>query len=147
MATYSFIDVNASITGPGGSFDLGYGSGVSKEGITITRTQDRNTMTIGADGSGMHSLHADKSGRVTVRILKTSPVNKKLQTLFNLQSIDSALWGKNTISVTQKVADDKTVCQGVAFVRDPDLAYAEDGDIAEWTFDAVTIDIIRGDGY
>ncbi len=36
----------------------------------------KNTMTIGADGEVMHSLHADKSGTVTVNLLKTSPTNK-----------------------------------------------------------------------
>lgn len=34
-------------------------------------------MTVGADGEVMHSLHAGKSGTITVTLLKTSPVNKK----------------------------------------------------------------------
>ena len=86
MATYSFLDVTASIAGPGGNFSLGNGSGNSEEGITVTMTEDKNTMTIGADGSAMHSLHAGKSGTVSVRLLKTSPVNKQLMTLYNYQT-------------------------------------------------------------
>jgi hypothetical protein len=34
MATYSFMDVTASLTGPTGVIDLGYGSANSEEGIT-----------------------------------------------------------------------------------------------------------------
>ena len=50
MATYSFMDVNATLTGVGGVVNLGNGSSVAKEGITVTLNQDRNNMTVGADG-------------------------------------------------------------------------------------------------
>lgn len=142
--TYSFIDYNATLVGPGGAIDLGYGSANAKEGITITRTQDRNSMTIGADGSAMHSLRADRSGSVTIRLLKTSDRNAQLQTLFNAQSISSSLWGKNLISISHKILNDKVVCSACAFLRDSDVTYAEDGDIVEWTFQCGQIDIIRG---
>ncbi|MCD4564801.1 phage protein, partial [Klebsiella pneumoniae] len=62
MSTYSFIDVSASLTGPTGSIDLGYGSANSEEGITVVMAEAKNTMTVGADGEVMHSLHAGKSG-------------------------------------------------------------------------------------
>lgn len=142
--TYSFIDVQASITGPGGSFSLGYGSGNAEEGITIASAGDKNTMTIGADGEGMHSLHADKSGQVTVRLLQTSPVNAQLQTLYNLQTLDSRTHGKNLISITQTVSGDVTICRSCAFKKKPDLTYQKVGQIVEWVFDAVKIDTILG---
>ncbi|EAP1742638.1 DUF3277 family protein [Salmonella enterica] len=68
MATYSFTDVTASISGPTGVIDLGYGSASSEEGITVAMAGPKNTMTIGADGEVMNSLHADKSGTVTVKL-------------------------------------------------------------------------------
>lgn len=49
-------------------------------------------MTVGADGEVMHSLHAGKSGTITVTLLKTSPVNKKLSLMYNAQSQSSATW-------------------------------------------------------
>ena len=70
---YSFKNVQCAITGPGGSINLGDGSGATDEGITFSPTGEINTMTIGADGSGQHSLHGDRSGKVMVRLLKTSP--------------------------------------------------------------------------
>lgn len=72
MSTYSFMDVTATLTGPTGSIDLGYGSASSEEGIVVAMGGPKNTMTIGADGEVMHSLHADKSGTITVNLLKTS---------------------------------------------------------------------------
>jgi len=142
--TYSFIDVQASIAGPGGSFSLGYGEANAQEGITIAPANDKNVMTVGADGSAMHSLHADSSGQVTVRYLKTAPINRTLMALYNAQKIDSRLWGKNVITVGQSVAGDIATCIQCAFKRVPDLTYAQDGGTVEWVFDAGIIDEMLG---
>jgi hypothetical protein len=50
-------------------------------------TEAKNTMTIGADGEVMHSLHAGKSGTITV-IAENLPVNKNLL-MYNAQSRSS----------------------------------------------------------
>ncbi|AOK32167.1 MULTISPECIES: phage structural protein [Burkholderia] len=142
--TYSFQDVAASIVGPGGAFSLGYGSANAEEGITIAQAGDKNTMTVGADGEVMHSLHADKSGQVTIRLLKTSPVNQKLMALYDAQSLDSRLWGKNLITVTQSVSGDVTACRSCAFKKKPEIGYKKDGDVVEWVFDVAKIDSVLG---
>ncbi|CAK8739195.1 hypothetical protein SODG_007529 [Sodalis praecaptivus] len=56
-------------------------------------------MTLGADGEGMHSLHAGKSGTITINLLKTLPVNKKLMLAYNAQSQSSSVWGNNVFVV------------------------------------------------
>lgn len=144
MATYSFIDTTATLIGPGGEIDLGYGASVADEGITVTMTGDKNTMTVGADGEVMHSLHADKSGTVTVRLLKTSPTNAKLQNLYNAQSLSSTLWGQNIINIGNTGSSDNTVCRSVAFSRKPDLNYAKEGGLVEWTFHVGKVDSLLG---
>jgi len=142
--TYSFIDVQASITGPGGSFSLGYGEATAQEGITVAMANDKNVMTIGADGEGMHSLHADNSGQVTLRYLKTAPINRTLMALYNGQKLDSRLWGKNVIVINQSVAGDIVTAVQCAFKKLPDLTYAQDGGTVEWVFEAVRIDEMLG---
>ena len=144
MATYSFLDVTASIIGVGAAFNLGYGAAVAEEGITITMAGDKNTMTIGADGEGMHSLHADKSGEVTLRYLKTAPINAKLMALYDAQSLSSSLWGQNLIVIRQTASGDTTTARSCAIKKKPDLKYAKDGDIVEWVFQAIKIDTILG---
>ena len=116
MATYSFMDVTASLSGPTGEIDLGYGSASSKEKITVAMGGPKNTMTIGADGEVMHSLHADKSGTVTVNLLKTSPTNKKLSLAYNAQSQSSGTWGNNVIVIRNKVSGDIITARSVAFL-------------------------------
>ncbi|QLL11702.1 phage structural protein [Pseudomonas chlororaphis] len=144
MATYSFLDVSATLVGAGAVIDLGAGSANAEEGITTAMVDDKNTMLIGADGEGMHSLHAGKSGTVTVRLLKTSPQNAKLMALYGAQSISSSLWGQNVITITNSASGDAIGCRSCAFKKIPDLNYKKDGDIVEWVFDSIKIDAILG---
>ena len=142
--TYSFLNVNATIVGPGGAFNIGQGAGIAEEGITIEANGDKGTMTIGADGTGMHSLHADKSGTLTVRLLKTSPQNAKLQAMYDLQTADSRLYGQNVVTITDTGSNDNHGARGVGFKKKPTVVYAKEGQMMEWTFNAIAIDSILG---
>jgi hypothetical protein len=142
--TYSFLDFSASIVGPGGAFDLGYGSGNAEEGVTVAMLEAKNTMTIGADGSVMHSLHAGKGGTVTVNLLKTSPTNAKLSAMYNAQSLSSATWGNNVLGMRNSASNDVCVARSVAFQKVPDWQNAKDGSMVAWVFDAGMIDQLLG---
>lgn len=144
--TYSFLDTQAAITGPGGSFSFGASAGVAKEGITIEPAGDINQMTIGADGQGMHSLHADKSGHIIVRVLKTAPVNSLLMAMMAYQRTSGALHGQNTITIVNTSQLDNVTASQVAFAKVPVNTYAEDGGMNEWRFDAINIDTGLGAG-
>ena len=146
MATYSFQDVVAAISGVGGSINLAAGAGVAEEGITIEPMEDKSVMTIGADGSGMHSLVANEASTVTIRLLKTSPVNKQLQEMYNQQTKSSANHGKNTITVRDAVRGDNITLTEVAFKKRPTVTYAKEGGLMEWTFDAIKTTAILGSG-
>jgi Protein of unknown function (DUF3277) len=144
MTTYSFLDVNAALVGPGGAINLGAGAGASEEGITIEATEDIDTMTIGADGTAMHSLHANKSGSVTIRLLKTSPTNQLLANLYAFQTASGSNHGQNTISITNSQTQDVITCRSVAFRKAPSLTYAKEAGFNEWTFNAGAIDRVLG---
>lgn len=146
MATYSFQDINAAITGAGGSINIGAGSGNSEEGITIEPVEDKNIMTIGADGQGMHSLVAGDAATVTVRLLKTSPTNALLMAMYNYQKASSVLWGNNTIVVSDFGRGDLEKLTQVAFKKKPANTYAKEGGMNEWTFDAIYNSTILGVG-
>ncbi len=145
MSTYSFIDVSASLTGPTGVIDLGYGSANSEEGIVVTMTENKNTMTVGADGEVMHSLHAGKSGTITVTLLKTSPVNKKLSLAYNAQSQSSATWGNNVIVIRNTASGDISTARSCAFQKQPDFNNAKEGGTVAWVFDCGKIDQLLGE--
>lgn len=145
MATYSFSNVQASITGPGGTIQMGNGSATAEEGIT-TEPTERNTMTTGSDGSVMHSLHAAKPGKITVRLLKTSPVNAALSQMQAFQMASSATHGQNVITVTDPVRGDVVTGIFCAFKKPPNLTYAVEGGMNEWEFDVGQIDELLGSG-
>lgn len=144
--TYSFQTIVAAIIGPGGSINLANGAGAAEEGITIEAVNDKNTMTIGAGGEGMHSLSADESSTVTVRLLKTSPVNAVLQIMYNLQTASVVLHGRNIITLRDIARGDAITLTGVAFKKRPSLTYAKEGGMTEWVFDAIKTDAIIGIG-
>ena len=144
MPAYSFIDVQASISGPGGSFSLGNGAGPAKEGIEIEMNADKDVMLIGADGTPMHSLIADKSGKIVVHLLKTSPANSQLSALYDAQSLSAATWGQNIITVTQSAAGDIHTARSVAFTKRPNQKYAGEADTNAWEFHAGYIDGVLG---
>jgi hypothetical protein len=143
MAAYSFVNCQASITGPGGSFSLGSGNGNADEGIVIT-TNEKTVLTIGADGTGMYSLLADKSGKVELTLLKTSPVNAKLMGLFDAQAVSSSVWGQNIITIVDTGSGDSTACRQCAFSKKPDLRYAKEGGTVTWEFLTVAVDSVLG---
>lgn len=146
MPSYSFQDNMAAISGPNGAFTLGYPSGNAEGGITITMTEDKNTMNVGADGSVMHSLHSGKSGTVTVRYQKTSPTNAQLSTMYALDTAGAATHGKNTITLKDLARGDDITCEQCAFARFPNVTYAKDGGEMEWVFHAGRITFKLGDG-
>lgn len=137
---YSFLNTQCAIVGPGGAINLGDGAGAAEEGITITAGGEINTMQIGADGSGQHSLHLDKSGKITVRLLKTSPTNAKLETMYNAQTSTPAAHGQNVISLVDTLRGDSITCSGVAFAKFPDLGYGKEAGFNDWEFMAINID-------
>lgn len=143
---YSFMDVKCGIVGPGGAFSMGDGAATAEEGITISPKEDINDMKIGADGRGMHSLRADKSGTVTVRLLKNSPVNQQLSALQAFQRSSSRSHGQNTISLVNTNAGDSFTCTQCAFARVPDFNFAKDGDMVEWQWHAIRIEYLLGAG-
>lgn len=138
-SVYSFLDVQAAISGPGGAFNLGSGAAVSDEGITVQFNSEVDTMLIGADGEGQHSLSADRSGKITVRMLKTSPVNALLQAMLEFQRASASLHGQNTIVISDTNRGDIITARQVAFSKSPDISYAKEAGMMEWEFNAIKI--------
>jgi hypothetical protein len=146
VGVYSFLDVQAAITGPGGSFPIGAGSANAEEGISIEYVEDKDRMLIGADGSAMHSLNASRAGKALIRLLKTSPVNSLLAGLYNFQTTSSLFHGKNTISVKNPISGDSYNLQGAAFTKFPRNDYAKEAGMLEWDFNVSDVDVFLGTG-
>lgn len=146
MATYSFLDVFCTLTGPNGALPLGSGSGVADEGITVEMAGDKNTQTTGADGEVMNSLHAANNGMITIRLLKTSVFNALLTAMYIEQRQSSLIWGKNVIVVSNIAAGDVITATQCAFKKFPTIVYSKDGPMNEWAMDGGKIVQVLGPG-
>lgn len=144
LKTYSFLSVAANLVGPGGVVSLGAGAAVAEEGISVERDGDINTKTMGADGNGMHSLHADQSGKVTVRLLKDSPTNGILSTLYGAQTASAALHGQNVITISNLDTGDVITSEQCAFKGFPAVSYTKVGEMLVWEFDSIKINRALG---
>ena len=82
----------------------------------------------------MHNLHPGQTGRITIRLLKTSPSNAALSNLYNFQRASSANWGQNIMRGGDFVRGDTLSGISMAFVKYPDVTWAEDGPMIEWEF-------------
>lgn len=144
MSAYSFLDVSAVIDGPGGNFSL---TGENdQEGISIEPVSDQNTMTEGADGNVMHSLSAGSACTATIRLLKTSPLNAKLNELYKYQTSSAAYHGQNTITIRDSARGDDCVVTEAAFKKLPANQWAAQGNTLEWAFDGGKYNPILGSG-
>lgn len=143
---YSFLNISCALVGPGGVLNLAAGAAVAEEGITLEPVEDKNQMTIGADGKGQHSLIASDACTLTVRLLKTSPLNQALAIMYDLQSASSGLWGQNVFTLTDSARGDFSVIQSAAFKKKPTLTYAKEAGLNEWTFDGISATSVLGGG-
>ena len=146
LGVYSFVDVVVAISGPGGTLDIASG-GVAEEGVHIVMDANKDVLTIGANGDGMHSLKAGNSGTVTITLLKTANGNAQLSQIFRHQKSSSAYWGGNILNLTNPVTGDVITCIGGAFEKHPDLHYAGEGGMHAWAFKFTSIDIILGNNF
>lgn len=139
-SVYSFLDYDATLGGPYGVIQLGAGNGNAAEGIVVERDDDKATKTIGADGSGMFNLKGDKSGRVTVNLLKTSPTNTKLSIAYNLETQDSNFYGQGVLTLRNKHTGELHVANGVGIARLPTSTNAVEGGGNAWVLLCLEID-------
>lgn len=141
---YSFLNISAILVGPGISANLAAGAAAAEEGVTIEAAEDKNVMTIGADGKGQHSLVANDAATCTFRLLKTSPVNQLLMIAYDLQSTSSALWGQNVLTLTDSGRGDVTIVLNMAFKKKPTITYAKEAGMMEWVMDGISANTVLG---
>lgn len=135
VTTYSFLDINATLVGVGGTVNVGSGSMVAEEGIEIEAVEDKSTMRIGADGSTVHSLHASTACTVRINLLAESETNEQLNRMYKLQTVSSKTHGKNVLTINNTASNEMIVLSNGAFKKTPKKSFKKDAEIVTWEFD------------
>lgn len=137
FTTYSFLDVQASITVANyGSFDIG-SAGESDEGIRIRNAGPKNRRTIGADGDGMHTLIASDAADGEISLMKSASGNKMLGDLYNWAKSSSANWGNIALLISNPNTGDQENLVGGAFGKLADNAYATEAGLIVWPIEFI----------
>lgn len=142
---YTFLDVQCSINGYGGQFDI-KSSGVSDEAIRISMVRDKNTMVLGANGDVMHSMNAARAAVITISLLKTGMGNAMMSQMYSTQEESGSTWANNAMVITNPVTGDTITATGGAFKKHADIGYATEGGLNTWAFDFAYVVQVLGNG-
>lgn len=137
MASYSILDVHATIIGPGGIINLGQGSGLAQDGITVNQSEPTNTMQVGLDGAVCHNKSESSAGTISFTFLGVSKAREKLLRMYNFQVRipGSSLHGQNRISIVNNTTGETIVADECAFQNITATGYKKEIDNSTWVFD------------
>jgi hypothetical protein len=133
MNTYSFQDVNITLSHSLAGQYIANGEGVGSIGFNMTT--DRTAHDVGADGKVMVSKIKAKNGTAILAIQQTSPLNKWLLKLFNTLSSDSTspqAWAGIKIVMRAPNMGDLITATGVSFQKQADRGYKAQGEQVTW---------------
>jgi hypothetical protein len=121
----------------------GYATG--DDVITAERNVDSATSTIGAGGELMLSVSADKSGKTTFKLLKTSSSNRYLLNRLRELELGSSVF--RPINMTVKDVHRQDVIVGVAgyVTKPPTVKHGEKGAEHEWVINFQRLELDLGD--
>jgi len=113
--------------------------------IDIKRRVDSASDKVGADGSMMVSISADKSGEFTFKLQQTSPSNKFLSSLIALQEGGAKTFVPVSVLFQDTFRQDMATGT-VGYLKKPaDVQRGANGNVQEWTVVVERLDLLLGD--
>lgn len=131
VSTYSFTDINATISHPSyGSYTI-QGEGIGD--LTISKATDRSSHDIASDGSVMVSKIAGNNGNVSINAQQTSSLHSFLQGMFNyLWLAETNEWAQISITVKAPNMNKTYFGTGGSFTKEPDEPFQAQGQRVSW---------------
>ena len=130
--TYSFLDLVGSIhSGVAGDYIFtGEGAG----SISVSKSTERSSHDVAADGSIMVSKNAGNNGSIIIEMQQTAPLHtwrlKRVQAFWGAATSE---WAKTTILLENSSTGGSHVCTGVSPNKEADVPYQAQGQRVTWT--------------
>lgn len=121
-----------------GNLLTGYADG---DFLSAKRNEDSQILIVGADGDGCFVKSNNKSGEVTLTLLRSSPSNDILSALYKVQEslpVPQPLFAKDGLG-TSLISSAKALIKKI-----PDLTFSKEMNTAEWVFIVHDLDIFVG---
>lgn len=113
--------------------------------IAIARRTDSASDKVGADGSMMVSISADKSGEFAFKLQQTSSSNKYLMSLCALQEGGAKTFVPVNVLFQDTYRNDLATGT-IGYIKKPaDIARGAQGNNQEWTVVVERLDLLLGD--
>lgn len=113
--------------------------------IKIGRLNDSATHKIGADGTMMMSISADRSGEFTFKLMQTSPSNKFLSSLIQLQEGGALTFVPITVLFQDLFRQDRAAGTAGYLKKPAEIQRGKEGQEQEWTIVVERLDMLLGD--
>ena len=112
--------------------------------IQVERNKPTMTQVVGVQGDGVYSQTADKSGRVTLKLLQGCEENSFLSGKLQASELGGIVSGE--LIITEFGNDAKVTARKCVIEGMPKFQRGEGGNVTEWTFLSADIDITHGSG-
>lgn len=126
-SAYSFINVSATldrrdIKAPWDGDDA----------LVVTQGADAGTGVIGADGSGIFSISADKSAQISIKLMHTSPTHRVLHQRWKQQRARGANASSFSFAFKDKVSGEGGTADQCYIMSAPDDSKGKAATVREW---------------
>lgn len=102
------------------------------DAVSVDRNADRGTGLVGADGSGIFSITADKSAAITLRLQHTSPTHRLLHQKLKQQQARGALFKGFSFSVKDLASGEGGSSDRVFIQAAPSDGKGVNATVREW---------------
>lgn len=139
MKIYSFLNTVVLINGRALT---GWGDG--DDVIMAERNTDSASHKVGADGKMVVSLSADKSGKFTFKMQKTSDDNAYLNGLCNRQELGADSFVPVAVLMQDTYRQDRASGDTGYIIKQASMSGGDTATLQEWTIMVESLDLIFG---
>lgn len=136
MPTYD--PQKTSITFDGATL-VGYGGSTF---MKASRNEDAYTLTVGADGRAVRTRNANRSGRMEITLLGSSPANDILQAIAEDDELSGT--GVGTFMFKDASGTALASAQNAWVVKIPDLERAKEMGEVTWVIETDLLNLVQG---
>lgn len=106
--------------------------------ISVERSEDSFSLTVGADGEYGRARSNNKSGTVTLTLLANVPANKLLLSWLHMDELHGL--GKGPLVVKDLLSGESVFSAEAWITRPPNIEYGNEMGTREWVFTAGRLD-------
>jgi hypothetical protein len=110
--------------------------------MTIEMEEDAFVTTVGADGFTVRSRNNNKTGRVTFRVLNSSPLNDQLSAIYNLDALTGA--GAGVFHFSELGGTSTAVSPSAWIQRAPTMERGREEGETEWVLACENLEVFVG---